>query len=144
MARRYFARIFVFASISEMSIFWRIRASLSVSPIAWGIPATLWTRTAGRRPQTRARGPRSAVRGLVGGSPYRLVQRFEHARQVHLGDQDLARLGALIARDHAPALHHVDQPAGPRVADPQTALEHRGGGAAELHHGGDGLAEQVV
>src|SRR5437764_978778 len=33
-ARRYFARIFVAVSTSAMSIFWRMRASRSLSPIA--------------------------------------------------------------------------------------------------------------
>src|SRR5438093_5785018 len=39
----------------------------------------------------------------------RLRERREHPRQVGLADQHLAGLRALVARDHAAALHHVDQ-----------------------------------
>ena len=59
-------------------------------------------------------------------------QRGEDARQVGLGDQHLARLGALVAGDHAAALEHVDQPPGARVAEAQAALEHRGRGGPHL------------
>ena len=58
--------------------------------------------------------------------------------------EQLPRLERVVARDHAAALHHVDQPAGPRVADAQAPLQHGGRGAAHLDHGGHGVAQQVV
>src|SRR4051794_7654867 len=65
---------------------------------------------------------------------------------LHVGfaDQHLARLGALVARDHAAPLEHVDQAARPRIAEPQAALEHRGRGGLHLGHEADGLLEQRV
>ena len=68
----------------------------------------------------------------------------EHARKVRFRDQHLARLGTLVARDHAAPLHHVDQPAGARVAHAQAPLEHRRGRGAHLDHRRDSLGEEVV
>ena len=95
----------------------------------------------GHWPAYCARDSLSPRRGAATAGSPRLLQ---HARQVGLGDQHLAGLGALVARDHAAPLHHVDQPPGARVAHAQAPLEHRGGGGAHLHHGGDRVAEQVV
>src|SRR3954465_9325417 len=93
-ARRYFARIFVSASISEMSMRARIRASRSVAPIS-GIARRLSVDGVDRLGlEQRVRPPPSGA----------LRQRREHPRQVALGDQHLARLGALVARDDPPAL----------------------------------------
>src|SRR3954467_10070007 len=97
-ARRYLARIFVAASTSVMSIRRRIRASRSVSPIS-GMPASEAT---------------SVLSGIVGHGLR--VERREHARQVGLGDQHLAGLGAFVTRDHAAPFEHVDQAAGTGVA----------------------------
>ena len=68
-----------------------------------------------RERRTRSRVPRL---GLVG-----LPECRQDPRQVHLRDEHLARLGALVARDDPAPLEHVDQAAGARVADAQTALE---------------------
>src|SRR3978361_1515716 len=80
-ARRYFARIFVADSTSAMSIFWRMRASRSLSPIATGRSVT-----------DAARAPWS---GGVGRRADGLVERRQRARQIALGDHHLARLRAL-------------------------------------------------
>ena len=68
-ARRYLARIFVWASISETSMRARIRASRSVAPI-------------------------SAIyaKRLVGERWSGLAKRGKDTRQLGLGDQHLARL----------------------------------------------------
>src|SRR3954447_1609431 len=66
-----------------------------------------------------------------------LLAAADEAGQIGLGDQDLARLGAFVAGDHAAALEHVDEAAGAGVADPQTALDHRDGGGFGLDHDAD-------
>src|SRR3954452_9688436 len=126
-ARRYFARIFVAASTSAMSIRRRIRASRRVSPISGMDPERLVLGVIRDRHCVGAR-----------------IQRREHAREVGLGHQHLARLGALVARDHPAALEHVDQTAGARVAQPQAALEHRGRGGLHLGDEPDGVAQKRI
>src|SRR5215217_4546590 len=82
-ARRYLARIFVADSTSAMSIFWRMRASRSRSPIA----------TAPIQSDGGARPRAVAAPVLLGAGADRLVERRQDAREVALGDQHLARLG---------------------------------------------------
>src|SRR4051795_9080906 len=115
-ARRYFARILVSDSKSEMSIRARMRASRRVCPISGTGQGNLVA------PLLRVvrNGHRFGCR--LGGIP--LAQVADEALGVRFADQHLAWLGALVAGDHAAALEHVDQPSGPRVAEPQAALEH--------------------
>src|ERR671930_1437048 len=153
-ARRYLARIFVSDSISEMSILARMRASRRLGPMsgmgAGRLPAT--PRQSGRdaAPVQLLRGRFRGVRHRRrrgGGLLFALaprVERGEDAREVGLGHQDLARLGALVARDDAPALEHVDEPPGARVAEPQAALEHRRRGGAHLDDELDRVPEQGI
>src|SRR5205085_1116478 len=82
--------------------------------------------------------------GVGGRRPDGLVESSENARQIGLADQHLARLRALVAGDHAAALHHVDQPSGAGVSDTEAPLEHRGRGAAELDHRGDRVWEETA
>src|SRR3954452_11709317 len=106
-----------------MSICWRIRASRSVSPI---VPTATYS---GERPDVRAPGGQPASGMVVGAGADRgagLLERRQNTRQIALRDEHLAGLRALVAGDHAAALHHVDEPSRARVADPQAALEHRG------------------
>jgi hypothetical protein len=72
------------------------------------------------------------------------LERGEDPRQVALGDEDLARLGALVAGDDPPALEHVDEPARARVAQAQAALEHRRRRRAHLDDELDRVAQQRV
>ena len=65
-------------------------------------------------------------------------------RQLRDRNQDLPGLRALVARDDASALEHVDQAAGPRVADAQAALDHRDGGGLGLDHDARCVLEQIV
>src|SRR5207237_6312045 len=118
-ARRYLARIFVAASTSVMSRPCRMRASRSLSPMG----------CIGAYSGAAAR-----LGGVARGGPDRLVEGRQDARQVGLGDQDLTRLGALVARDHAAPFHHVDHAPCAGVAHAEAPLEHRGGRAAELDH----------
>src|SRR3954467_13893542 len=123
-ARRYLARIFVSASSSEMSIRARMRASRRLCPISGigqvNLVATLFRVVGnghrfGRRP---------------GGIP--LPQVLDEPLGVALADEDLARLGALVAGDDAAALEHVDQAPRARVAKSQAPLEHRRRGGLHL------------
>src|SRR6476661_4100299 len=93
-ARRYFARIFVSASISEMSMRARIRASRSVAPIS-GIALRLSVDGVdGLGLEQRVRPAR----------PCALRQRGQHAREIALRHEHLTGLGALVAGDDATAL----------------------------------------
>src|SRR3954453_16650422 len=101
-ARRYFARIFVAASTSVMSMRRRMRVSRSVSPISgMSFEATSVLLVVVRNRLRVAR------------------QRGQHARQIGLGHEHLTRLGSLVAADDAAPLEHVDQAARTRVAEPQ-------------------------
>ena len=55
----------------------------------------------------------------------RRLQTGAEALELGLVDEHPPRLRALVAADDPAPLEHVDQPAGPRVADPQPALEQR-------------------
>src|SRR5437763_8639102 len=128
-ARRYFARILVAASTSVMSRPCRMRASRSLSPMGCiGVYS----------------GAAVRLGGVARGGPDRVVEGRQDAREVGLGDQHLPRLRALVARDHATPLHHVDQPPRPGVAHPEPPLEHRGRSAAQLHDRRDRVGQQVV
>src|SRR3954452_11822674 len=129
-ARRYFARILVSASSSEMSIRARIRASRSVAPISGMCSENLvvwFVRERDRLSHGRA-----------------LAQRRDEPFPVALADQDLARLGPLVARDDAAALEHVDQAARPGVAEAQAPLQHRSRRGLHLGHQADRVLEQRV
>src|SRR6185503_18967349 len=132
-ARRYFARIFVSASSSEMSIRARMRASRRVCPIS-GIG------------QLRLVGgvlrDGHGLGGLLRALP--LAEIRDETLGVALADQDLARLGALVAGDHAAALEHVDQAPRAGVAEAQAALEHRGRGRLHLGDQADRVLEERI
>src|SRR4051812_21658988 len=50
--------------------------------------------------------------------------------QLGVADKHLPRLRALVPRDHAAALEHVDQASGSGIAHAQAPLDHRDGGRA--------------
>src|SRR6266487_4367170 len=58
--------------------------------------------------------------------------------------ENAPRLGALVARDDAPPLEHVDQASGPRVSDSKAALDERDGGCLRLDDDLDRLLKQRV
>ena len=64
--------------------------------------------------------------------------------QVRFGDEHAPRLRALVARDDAAALEHVDEPARPRVADAEPALEERHRGRLCVDDDVDRPVEQRV
>src|SRR3954469_15560327 len=101
-ARRYFARILVSDSNSEMSIRARMRASRRVCPISGTGQGNLVA------PLLRVVGNGHRFGCRLGGIP--LAQVGDEPFGVRLADQYLARLGALVAGDHAAPLEHVDQP----------------------------------
>src|SRR5919106_1783008 len=68
----------------------------------------------------------------------------EDAIQVRFADEHSTRLGALVARDDAPALEHVDQAACPRVADSEAPLEKRDRGGLRLDDDLDRPVEQRI
>src|SRR5581483_6227146 len=74
----------------------------------------------------------------------RIAALREEPRQVRLGDEHLARLRALVARDHAAALEHVYEPPGARVADAEPALDHRDRRGLRLHDQADRILQEVV
>src|ERR1700722_1764160 len=149
-ARRYLARIFVCASISDTSIRARIRASRRVAPLS----AISAQQASDSDPNKRfpsgtcAARPDGActVRDIAACGDVFQISRIAHkyssgnrrlARRlrvagiadhgkysghVRLADQHLTRLGSLIAGDHAATLQHVDQPARAGVAEAQTSL----------------------
>ena len=128
----------------------RMRASRRVAPISGMAGAAVYgaTERAGRRPGRPRRpaggGGSSGASALARGDVARLRSAASIARQVGLGDQHLARLGALVAGDDPAPLEHVDQPAGARVAEAQAALEHRGRRGAHLDDQLDRVAEQRI
>src|SRR6266540_2412136 len=68
----------------------------------------------------------------------------EHTGEVAFAHEHLARLGALVARDDAAALEHVDEAAGSRVADAQAPLDERDRGGLRLHHDFDCALEERI
>src|SRR5579863_10348307 len=71
-------------------------------------------------------------------------QVHEDARHVGLCDQNLTRLGTLVAGDDSATLEHVDQPARTRIPKPQTPLQHRGRCRAHRGDETDRLLQQGV
>src|SRR5690242_3417962 len=72
----------------------------------------------------------------------RLVRR--DAFELVLGDEDAPWLRALVRRDDPAPLEHVDQPAGPRVADAKAALKERHTRGLGGHDDFDRLVEQLI
>src|SRR5918992_5132156 len=70
--------------------------------------------------------------------------RADEALELALVHEHAPRLRALVARDDAAALEHVDQPAGPRVADAQAALDEADRRGLRLHDHLDGPVEQRI
>ena len=68
----------------------------------------------------------------------------DEALELVLGHEHAARLRALVAGDDPAPLEHVDQPAGPRVADAQAPLDQRHGRGLRLDDDLDRLVEQRI
>src|SRR5439155_26576282 len=94
---------------------------------------TGWDTLRGYRAGTADRVPLSPVAAQTG----------QHLVQFIRLDQHVTRLGPLTGSDDPAGLHQVHQPAGLGEADPQLALEHRGGAELAGHHQFGGLYQQV-
>src|ERR1700728_112937 len=83
-------------------------------------------------------------RGVLGRGASRLTKHVEDAWNVPLSNQNLTRLRTLVTADDTATLEHVDQSPRTRVAEAQTALQHRGGGSLHFRHEPDRIAQQGI